>query len=232
MMLRKYLSLLVLLILASSLHAQQRTPNQLLNAVYSKMQKAKDYTVDANIKVDLPFIKMLPINAKIYFKQKDKFKVDSKSIAIVPRQGFDQITKMLADTNKFTTLAQGTEMLGGISTMIVNVIPLSDTSDLILGKIWVDPKQNIVLKSQLTTKTNGTILTEYTYGKQLQYGLPDQMTFTVDVKKFKVPKGVTADVNNKPAPEDKKKDPKKGKIIITLTNYQVNKGIADSVFKK
>jgi hypothetical protein len=226
-----YLLFSFIICVSFNAYGQTRTSNQLLNAVYNKMQKAKDYSVDANIKVDLPFIKMLPINAKIYFKQKDKFKVESKSIAIVPRQGFDQITKMLADTNKFSTLIQGAEMLGTIKTTVVNIIPLSDTSDLILGKIWVDPIQNIVLKSQLTTKSNGTILTEFTYGSQTAFGLPDMMVFSVDVKKFKVPKGVAADLNNKPV-DDKQKDNKKGKIYIKLSNYQINKGIDDSKFKK
>ncbi|HLC82783.1 MAG TPA: hypothetical protein VJI69_03065, partial [Bacteroidia bacterium] len=96
----------------------------------------------------------------------------------------------------------------------------------------IDTKQNIILKSQLTTKSNGTILTEYTYGAQLAYGLPDKMIFTVDVKKFKIPKSVAADMNNKPKEEDKSKDKKKGQIAITLSNYQINKGISDSVFKK
>jgi hypothetical protein len=59
------------------------------------------------------------------------------------------------------------------------------------------------------------------------------MVFTVEVKKFKIPKGVTADINNtKTSVDDKKKDNKKGKIFIKLTNYQINKGIPDTVFKK
>jgi len=215
----------------NSIQAQENA-NTILHAVYAKVQKAKDYSVDVNIKVDMPFIRMLPVAAKIYYKQKDKFKVESKSIAIVPRQGFDQASKMLADTNSFTTVIQGKEMIGKVQTIIINIIPLSDTSDLILGKLWIDQKQNIILKSQLTTKSNGTILTEYTYGTQLVFGLPDKMTFTVDVKKFKTPKSVAADMNNKPKEEDKKKDQKKGQIIITLTNYQINKGIPDAIFKK
>lgn len=210
----------------------QENANTILHAVYAKIQKAKDYSVDVHIKVDMPFIRLMPVDAKIYSKQKDKFKVESKSIAIVPRQGFDQGSKMLADTNSFTTIIQGNEMIGTVQTVIINIIPLSDTSDLILGKLWVDPKQNVIIKSQLTTKSNGTILTEYTYGAQIDYGLPDKMLFSVDVKKFKIPKSVAADMNNKTKEEDKSRSNKKGQIFITLTNYQINKGIPDSFFKK
>jgi outer membrane lipoprotein-sorting protein len=221
------------MLLAGAMSARsQTTANQVLREVYMKQQQAKDYSVDANVKVDIPFIRMMPINAKIFFKQKDKFKVESKSIAIVPRQGFDQASKMLADTNSFDALMKGTEMVQGVQTTIINIIPISDTSDLILGKLWVDTKQKLILKSQLTTKSNGTILMEYTYGTQALYGLPDKMVFSVDVKKFKIPKGVTADMNNKPKDDDKKKEKKKGMIYIVLTNYKVNKGVPDSIFKK
>jgi hypothetical protein len=227
-----WLCILLFSFFTTTVHAQTDA-KVILRSVYTKLQKAKDYSVNANIKVDMPFIRMLPIDAKIYFKQKDKFKVDSKSIAIVPRQGFDQSSKMLADTNSFTAIFQGTEKIGMVMTSIVNIIPLSDTSDLILGKLWIDPVQSVILKSQLTTKSNGTILTEYTYGAQVVYGLPDQMIFSVDVKKFKIPKTVAGDTNTNSADKtEKAKENKKGKIYITLTDYVVNKGILDSVFKK
>lgn len=230
--LARFFCFIFLILFSTNTLIAQENANAILHAVYAKVQKAKDYSVDVDIKVDMPFIRMLPVAAKIYYKQKDKFKVESKSIAIIPRQGFDQSSKMLADTNSFTTVIQGKEIIGKVQTIIINIIPLSDTSDLILGKLWIDQKQNIILKSQLTTKSNGTILTEYTYGAQLAFGLPDKMTFTVDVKKFKIPKSVAADMNNKPKEEDKKKDQKKGQIIITLANYQINKGIPDAIFKK
>lgn len=222
----------VLAALSPQISIAQQNANAVLNAVYAKQKKAKDYSVDVHIKVDMPFIRMLPVDAKIYSKQKDKFKVVSKSIAIVPRQGFDQTSKMLADTNAITTVIQGKEMIGGAQAFIINVIPLADTSDLILAKLWVDAKENIILKSVLTTKSSGTILTDYTYGAQKAFGLPDKLLFTVDIKKFKIPKSIAADINNEAKEEDKSKEKKKGQILITLTNYQINKGIPDSVFEK
>jgi outer membrane lipoprotein-sorting protein len=228
----RYFAILIVLLIPRITVAQSTpTANQLLHNIYAKLQKAHDYSVQANIKVDMPFIRMLPIDAKIYYKQKNKFKVESKSIAIVPRQGFDQASKMLSDTSAYSALVQGTELIGTVQALIINIIPLADTSDLILGKLWVDQKQNFILKSKLTTRSNGTILTEYSYGSQLQYALPDKMIFSVDIKKFKMPAGTPADSNAKKT-DDKAKENKKGQIIITLTNYQVNKGIPDEFFKK
>jgi len=224
-------AVLICLLSYTPVWSQQETANFLLNKVYQKIQKANDYSVNAHIKVDMPFIKMLPVDAKIYFKQKDKFKVESKSIALIPLQGFDQLSKMLSDTNQFTSMIQGSEQVGNITTKIINVIPLYDTTDLILGKLWVDPVRYLVLKLQITTKSSGTIITEYEYGTQAAYSLPDAMVFTIDVKKFKIPKIMGADVHQpKSVANEKQEEKKKGKIVVKLSNYLINKGIEDSFF--
>ena len=231
-MFRSFFVFLSLLFTLTPVSAQNENGNQLLNKVYRKILKAKDYSVQANIKVDMPFIKMLPIDAKIFFKQKNKFKVESKSIALIPRQGFDQLSKMLSDTSGFTSMIQGQEMLGAVTTKIINVIPLSDTTDVVLAKLWVEPLESLVLKLQLTTKSSGTIVTDYTYGVQKEYGLPDMMIFIIDVKKFKIPKIMGADIHRESGDADnKQQDKKKGKIIVKLSNYEINKGISDSFFK-
>lgn len=207
----------------------QKDADGYLQAISGKFKKVNDYTVQADIKVDMPFIRILPTHVKIYYKQKDKFKVESKSIAIVPRQGFDQISKILANKNSYTAMIQGEETIGTGKATIVNVIPLSDTIDIILAKLWIDPVNSVIVKSQLTSKTSGTILTEYIYGSQLDYGLPDKMIFTVDTKKFKLPKKFESDANKGDTKNNKNK---KGKIFINLSNYKVNKGISDALFKK
>jgi hypothetical protein len=60
------------------------------------------------------------------------------------------------------------------------------------------------------------------------------MVFTVDVKKFRMPKSMAAEMNKNAAntKNNKSKEPKKGNIIIMLSDYQINKGISDSIFKK
>jgi hypothetical protein len=57
------------------------------------------------------------------------------------------------------------------------------------------------------------------------------MTFTVDIKKFKMSKSVASDIRNNEK-EKKYKDNEKGTIVLTFSNYLVNKGISDDVFKK
>ena len=109
---------------------------------------------------------------------------------------------------------------------------MNDTSDLILAKLWVDTDRDIILKSQITTRSSGTVTIEYSYKTQNEFGLPDSMVFIVDVKKFKIPKGVATDINRSSSVDELKKTAKTGRIFINLTNYKINKGISDDVFIK
>ena len=109
-----------------------------------------------------------------------------------------------------------------VITTIINIIPNTDTADLILAKLWVDETEYIIRKAQLTTRTNGTILIEYEHKNYIQYALPDKVTFTVDVKKFKIPKAIAADVNSPIKAPENNKNEKKGKIILIIKNYRIN----------
>ena len=86
----------------------------------------------------------------------------------------------------------------------------------------MDAEEALILKSQITTRSNGTVVADYQYGKQKEYGLPDELTFSVDVKKFKIPKGVVVDINRSSSPEEPKSQGKTGKINIQFSNYRIN----------
>ena len=222
-------NIVILLLTFCSITLAAQSPRTLLNHVQAKLNKANNYKADININVDLPYITIMPIETKLYFKQKDKFKIDTKSIAILPKQGFLQLNMLVNDTVNYKAIFQSIETINKIKTSLINLIPNNDTSDVVLAKLWVDAVNQVIIKCQLTTKSSGTIKTEYTYGSQLAFGLPDVIKFIVDIKKFKIPKALAADINTS---KSKKVEKKSGEIIIILKNYEINKGIADSVFDK
>ena len=227
----KNYKLVVFLILFFDLNLTciSQNPRNILNDVQIKLSKANNYKADITINVDLPYITMMPIATKLYFKQKDKFKIDTKSIAILPKQGFLQLNNLVNDTVSYSAIFQAFETINKVKTNLINLIPNNDTSDVILAKLWVDVSNSIILKSLVTTKSSGTVKTEYTYGSQLLFGLPDIIKFSVDIKKFKIPKALAADINTG---KSKKVEKKSGEILVKLSNYEINKGIADSFFDK
>jgi outer membrane lipoprotein-sorting protein len=221
-----------LLLCITALSGFTQEANPAIDGLLAKMNTVKDYSVEALITSDIPMVKILPSRATIYFKQKDKFKIDSKGIAILPKQGFTDIAKLLADKNSYTAVTMGSETIAGAKAEIVSVFPVSDTSDLVLAKLWIDTNRDIILKSQITTRSSGMVTIAYTYGNQVKWGLPDRMIFTVDVKKFKIPKGVATDINRTKTPDPDKPVAKTGQVKIELTGYKVNLGIRDEVFSK
>src|SRR4029078_11293724 len=99
-------------------------------------------------------------------------------------------------------------------------------------KFWVDTERSLVLRSQVTTRTNGSVTADYVFGQQSQCGLPDSVVFSVDVKRFKIPKAVSADINTPASDNPKSAHPGHGKITVAFRNYHVNKGVDDKVFGK
>jgi outer membrane lipoprotein-sorting protein len=206
----------------------------ILNRVVTKINSVKDYSVDANIKADIPLIKILPVKASIYFKQKDKFKVVSKGIAILPKQGFTDVNSFLMKKNSYMAVDGGVKTINEVKTNLITVIPTNENSEFVLAKLWIDAKNDLILKSQITTRSSGTVTVDYSYEAEAEFGLPNQLVFDIDVKKFKLPKSVAADLNKtekEKAKKNKNKD-QKGKITIKLTNYKINKGISDDFFKE
>lgn len=208
-------------------------PEDVIEKINTKLAGVKDYTVNAHIDADIPMIQIMPSKAKIYFKQKDKFKIESKGITILPKQGFTELNTFLSEKSKYTAVFGDSLKIREVETILINVIPNSSSGEIVLAKIWVDQKNSVIMRSQVTTQTNGTVKTDYKYASQLSFGLPSELKFEIDVKKFKMPKSVAADINKTSTDKKKTKSkPKsKGTITITLTDYAVNGGLSDSIFK-
>jgi outer membrane lipoprotein-sorting protein len=224
--------MLVLLLAALPLCSVFSQQSKVLNGLIAKLNTVKDYTVDAYIVAEVPMIKIKKVNAKLYFKQKDKFKIDAKGIAVLPKQGFTDLNRFITNTSKYMAVESTGKMINGVNTTLVTLIPTEENGEVILAKLWIDPKKSLVLSSQVTTKSSGMMTVNYAYAEEAQYGLPSNMVFEIDVKKFKMPKSVAANIHQTDEkPTNDSKD-KKGKITIQLSNYQVNKGLSDAVFKK
>lgn len=209
---------------------QAQTPNQIINTVNRRFSKISDYKADVLVTVDVPSIKVNPIKAKVVYKKPDKFKVKAEGILILPKQNANFLLSTLRDTTSYTAIKTGEETVNGVNTKIINIIPSADTADLILGKFWIDDLKGLVMKSQLTTKSQGTILIENMFGSASAYGLPDKLLFIIETEKFKLPKALALDIGTNSARKNEQTGDGKGRITLTFSNYIVNKGISNEEF--
>jgi hypothetical protein len=70
---------------------------------------------------------------------------------------------------------------------------------------------------------------KYAYREQIAYGLPSSIIFTVDVKEFKMPKSMTSNIHRSGGKKPDKR--KSGTISVSISNYKVNQGVSDKIFK-
>ena len=134
----------------------QSSGQELLDKVVNQFNKVNDYSATVVVKADVPMIKVLPVKAKIYYKKKDKFKVVSKSIAILPKQGFTDVNVFLSDKSNYMVVEAGEKLIANVQTKLLTVIANESSSEIILAKLWVDPVNNIIIASEVTTRSSGT----------------------------------------------------------------------------
>jgi outer membrane lipoprotein-sorting protein len=221
--------ILLLIVIAVTVSAQTKDPNKILKLVKDKFEKVKDYEVDANIHLDINFIKMPDTKAKIFFKQPDKVKLKSEGFAMLPKQGINFSPAQLLKGN-FNSIFVRSETMDNYKVDIIKIIPNSDTSEVILSTLWIDAAQYVIRKVETTTKRTGTLQIGLEYANE-NYGLPSQVKFTFNLGDLQMPAQMP-DANQKKEETKGRRDkgPVKGTVTITYSNYKIDKGIPDSFF--
>jgi hypothetical protein len=191
----------------------------ILDKTEKKYLAAKKFTADVNIQSNIPALKILPAQAKMKYTAPDQLEVTSKSIIVLPKQGFSEIQNILKQKNKYTAMYMGKVKIQGQDCHLITLLPLSDSEDWIMAKVWIDEKESLILQSQTTTKSSGTLKVNYKYGTQKKWALPDQMTVEVDIQKFKIPKGVATDLHRQ---RENQNTGNTGTIVLDFSNYQIN----------
>lgn len=228
-----YLSLLGLVsvfVFASS-SAQAQTDKQILYKAFKKMDAVQDYQAEVAMNFDIPGLNLQQLSGKVYYKKPDKFRIKTKGIFFLPKQNLYYGMEVIADTLKYSAINSGTEKINGETCNVITVVPNTE-SDLLVGTFWIQAGKNLVQKSQLTTKSNGTITIENKFASADANALPDEMLLTVDVQKFKVPKMVSMEINSKAkANPSNTKNKNTGTILLKFSQYKINQKLNDEVFK-
>lgn len=221
--------LIILLISFGRQISVAQNPKEIIARVNQNFSKVKDYSADIAMKFQIPGVNIEPISGKVFYKTPDKFRVRTKGIVFMPKQNPYYSLAMLKDTNSYAAILSGTDKISNSNCAIINIIPNAET-DLILGKFWIDYVKGVVMKSQLTTKSNGTIIILNSYGSQEGFALPDKIVFSVDMTKFKVPKAVAIDLNSKTKGSKNESNKATGTIELLFSGYALNKQLSNEVF--
>ena len=211
--------------------AQSKDPDKILEKLKSNFERIQDYKVEMKIKLDVQYLKAPESKAIFYFKKPDKIHIESDGFAMIPREGleFAPLSFLKKD---YTAIYEREDTLDGHKVSVVKIIPLGDKSDIILTTLWIDQTINAIRKSESTTKFSGNFSIKLNYDSTIKYPLPSNMEFVLNPNQ---------DITSKDLkePEEKEKPARgrrnivtSGKVYINYSNYEINKGIPDSIFEK
>jgi outer membrane lipoprotein-sorting protein len=206
----------------------------LVNQVKEKLAKVQDYKAKAILKTDVPFIRMPQSEVDVYYKKPDKFKIKKEGgVSVLPKGGLSVNINSMLGSGKYTAVPAGETSFAGITVKVIKLLPLDENSETVLTTLYIDEKNLLVRKATTTTRDNGTYEVEMEYGKFANWGLPDKVVFIFNTKGYQLPKGVTLeyDPGTKPPANTAKNKEQKGKIEIRYSNYDINKGMSDDIFK-
>ncbi len=226
--------ILLVTIFHLALQSQAQDMTALVMKVKAKLELVNDYEAEGRMKTDVAFIKAPVGKVKVFFKKPNKFRLKKDGgISLLPKGGVSVNMNSVFATTDFVALAAGDAVVGGAKAKVVKLLPTNENSDIVLTTMYIDETNLVIKRAVTTTRENGTYEIEMTYGQFLNYGLPDKVVFSFNTKDYKLPKGITLefDDNEKQLSEADKLKNKKGRVEITYTNYIINKGISDAVFK-
>ena len=235
-MLKKYFKIVLIFccsLLVFSSYTKAQNADDLVKKVRAKLEQVNDYVAEAKLKTDVAFIKAPIGKVKIYYQKPNKLKiVKEKGISILPKGGVSINSSSVLGMTNYTAFDAGEAVVNGTQTKIIKLLPLDENSDVVITTLYIDAAALLIRKSATTTKENGSFEMEMFYTDYANYGLPNKMIFSFNVKDYKIPKGVTLEFDDDATPEEKlKMKRKKGRVEFIYTNYIINKGIDQSIFK-
>lgn len=227
------LALPALLLFAGPVAQAQQDATALFQTIRQRVAQTSDYVADVRMKVDVAFLNIPLLKGKLYFKAPDKMRLERQGgVSILPRNSINLNLSSIMAAGAVTVIDAGNETVNGRNLRVLKIVPDSDESDVVLTKTWIDESRLLVLRTESTTRDNGTVRMELEYGKYAGQSLPDKAVFVLDLKDYKVPKGMTMDYDDgTPAQLPGKGKKKKGRIEIRYLDYKINQGISEDVFK-
>lgn len=213
----------------------QLPAEQLFYKLRARVTAVRDYTAPVRMNVNVSFMKIPQLNGTLYFKSPDKLKLErAGGLSVLPKNGVTMSMNSLLPEGGASVIDAGADVVDGRPVRVIKAVPNGEGTDIVLTKMWVDEPRLLVLRAETTTRDNGTVKMDLTFGRFTHLALPDRAVLSIDVKEYKMPKGVTMDYGTSERVAEDTKQAKgkrrRGTIQVEYLDYKVNTGLSDALF--
>jgi len=223
--LKKILICFALLLLFSPHWIQaQEDAFRYLDSIEKKYVDLKDYTADGMVHFDIEMFKAPDMQAKLYYKAPDKMKVESKRVLFFPKEGgFFNPSFFKKENFEIKFLERLT--YDGAKAVKLKLTPQNPKKNIQEFVLTIDTDRNLIQEMGVTQFDGREIKAVIEYGKFYGFELPFHIRLKLDIPSFETegPKEFDQLVQK----------PKRvtGTIDISYSNYKVNSGLSDEIFK-
>lgn len=202
--------------------SQILTAEKILLNVKANFDAVEDYTAQLTGTVNMERLKVPQMKVKVYFKQPNKFKTESKGTSFIPKNILDINPSDLLD--KFDASLQGEEELDGKTYYKIRLITKAAKGKQVRESfIWVDESRWTITRLEAYPsegrKIEVLIESILIDGK---YILPEKITARFD---FEQNTDSLAERIYSP-----QRIPRKGSAELLYSDYKVNTGLSDEFF--
>ncbi|MCL5268885.1 MAG: hypothetical protein M1469_12425 [Bacteroidetes bacterium] len=217
------LSLFFGLLFLVSPPAQNDGLRYLENAI-AKFNGIKDYVVDVKVHLDLEAVKAPDMEAKVYFKEPDKVKIDSKGLFFMPKD-VGVINPRKFDPAKFLIQVIDTLTYEGDPAVRLSLTPKKDESgnhDIVLT---IDKKDWLIREIGTAPSPGRTASAKITYGMFGGFMMPVKVDVKLDMGNVN---GQAREFGGRRM----RMNEMKGTVEVYYSNYKINTGLSDKIFER
>ena len=236
------------IILFSTIVASPELIRRVIEKTSYEFEKVKDFEAKMSVALKVPGLRMPNKEYKVYFKQPNKFKANTKGFGVLPNTGlytspkdnFDNLKNLYIENN-FKSDDQGSIMISG--TVIADSLKAQFPNEY--AKLTFNPTVDVIVDtnqwviktvtSRIDTLKLFEIFNDYVTVEN-QYKLPKKSKVEYFIKDVRLANWLKKDVNNMIGmPESfgsSEKDIIKGMILVKYSDYKVNINLPDRIFKK
>jgi hypothetical protein len=232
----------VLALLLAAPPAAWAQPRPDPQAVFAELIKPyrdlNDYIVRIKAKIMMPTMRVPDFSATLYFKKPDRFHIETRSFAPLPRNSA-VFNPLLFDPAKNRIAYLRTEELGPVRAEVYRVEPRDPRSRVRNYQVWVGgtPGRILQVESLAVQGTRAVVALSYQSVTQRtdRWIMPDTVRIHITFPEAPAPpEGPTFNTKDNPLSGGMRRLDEmtgEGDIVITYSDWQVNTGMDDTVFK-
>jgi len=214
-------------------------PVKIFTEVLRPYEGIRDYTVRVQAEITIPDFRVPDFAATVYFKRPDRFHVETKSFAPLPRGAalFDP-ARFRPERNRIEWLS--TEVVNGVPADVFRVEPREEKGRIRSSRVWVGGNPKRILQVESVSVQGGKALARIRYAPVRQGKEELWLPRRVDVKLTFPERGVRSPDNliyGSDSPVSRgmarlESLPPEGSVSIGYSGWAWNTGLDDALFAR